>query len=216
MRHGGKRPHATILGGYRMTVSIHSSRTSTRLARQAWRWPVIRGLLAVVLGIITLAWPAITVVAIVVTVGAFVVADGILEIVEGIRHRTAPGTGLHVVLGLLGLAVGLLLLLWPQKSAEVVVWFIGLWAVLAGLLQCAAASARRPIPGSGWGRGWGLFVGILGVVLGVLVILNVSAGLASIVWLIASWAILRGVLLIAAGFMARRAERNGGIARQRD
>lgn len=180
----------------------------SNLARQVWYWPVIRGVIAILFGVVALAWPGKTAAVIVIAVGIFAVVDGLVEIANGIRYRGTGGAGLHVTIGLLGLIVGIVLLVWPGKTAEVLVWFIGLWTILGGLVQCAASVSLRGIAGSGWG--WGLFAGLLGIVFGVLVLFNVSGGLVAIVWLIALWAIVWGVMLIAFGFQLRSLGRRAG------
>lgn len=180
-------------------------------AKQVWYWPVLRGLLAVVLGVVAIAWPTITASVIVWVIGIFAVVDGLVEIVEGIRRRgTGNGTAFLVTMGVLSLAVGIVLLVWPGKTAEVLVWIIGLWAVAYGLFQTVASLELRRVAGSGWG--WGVFAGLLGIVFGLLVLFNVSAGLVSIVWLLAIFAILWGVMLIAFGFQIRSLGKRAGNA----
>lgn len=180
-------------------------------ARQVWYWPVLRGVLAVVLGIVALAWPAITAVAFVWVVGIFAIVDGVVEIVEGIRRRgTGGGTGILVTMGVISVAVGVVLLAWPGKTAVVLTWIIGFWAVVYGLVQALASLALRRATGSGWG--WGVLAGVLGIVFGLLILFNVNAGLVSIVWLLGIFAIVWGVMLVVLGFQVRALGRRAGTA----
>ncbi len=180
-------------------------------AKQVWYWPVLRGVLAIILGIVAIAWPGITAVAVIWVIGIFAVVDGIVEIVEGIRRRGAGnGTALLVTMGVLSLAVGVVLLVWPGKTAIVLTWIIGFWAVIYGLFQTVASIELRRVPGSGWG--WGVLAGLLGIVFGLLVLFNVNAGLVSIVWLLGIFAIVWGVLLIAFGFQIRSLGKRAGQA----
>jgi len=183
----------------------------SRTAQQVWYWPVIRGVLAILFGLVAIAWPTITATVIVWVVGIFAVVDGLVEIVEGVRRRgTGNGTAILVTMGVLSLAVGVVLLVWPGKTAEVLVWIIGLWAVVYGLFQTVASLELRRFAGSGWG--WGVFAGLLGIVFGLLVLFNVSAGLVSIVWLLAVFAILWGAMLVVFGFQIRSLGRRAGNA----
>jgi len=180
-------------------------------AKQVWYWPVLRGVLAIVLGIVAIAWPDITAAAIIWVIGIFAVVDGIVEIVEGIRRRgTGNGTAVLVTMGVLSLAVGIVLLVWPGKTAIVLTWIVGLWAVVYGLFQTVASLELRKVPGSGWG--WGVLAGLLGLAFGLLVLFNVNAGLVSIVWILAVFAILWGVMLIAFGIQIRSLGRRAGQA----
>ena len=180
-------------------------------ARQVWYWPVLRGVLAIIFGIVALSWPDKTAAVIIWVVGIFAVVDGVVEIVEGIRRRgTGNGTAVLVTMGVLSLAVGVVLLVWPGKTAIVLTWIVGFWAVVYGLFQTVASLDLRKVPGSGWG--WGVFAGLLGLVFGLLVLFNVNAGLVSIVWILAIFAILWGVMLIAFGFQIRSLGRRAGQA----
>ena len=180
-------------------------------AKQVWYWPVLRGVLAIVLGIVAIAWPDITAAAIIWVIGIFAIVDGIVEIVEGIRRRgTGNGTAVLVTMGVLSLAVGIVLLVWPGKTAIVLTWIVGLWAVVYGLFQTVASLELRKVPGSGWG--WGVLAGLLGLAFGLLVLFNVNAGLVSIVWILAVFAILWGVMLIAFGIQIRSLGRRAGQA----
>ena len=180
-------------------------------AKQVWYWPVLRGVLAILFGIIALAWPDKTAAVIIWVIGIFAVVDGIVEIIEGIRRRgTGSGTAFLVTMGVLSLAVGIVLLVWPGKTAIVLTWIVGFWAVVYGLFQTVASLDLRKVPGSGWG--WGVFAGILGLVFGLLVLFNVNACLVSIVWILAIFAILWGVMLIAFGVQIRSLGRQAGKA----
>ncbi|MTG89275.1 HdeD family acid-resistance protein [Cellulosimicrobium sp. BIT-GX5] len=180
-------------------------------ARQVWYWPVLRGVLAIIFGIVALSWPDKTAAVIIWVVGIFAVVDGVVEIVEGIRRRgTGNGTAVLVTMGVLSLAVGVVLLVWPGKTAIVLTWIVGFWAVVYGLFQTVASLDLRKVPGSGWG--WGVVAGLLGIVFGLLVLFNVNAGLVSIVWLLALFAIVWGVMLVAFGFQIRSLGRRAGRA----
>ncbi|NDO90546.1 HdeD family acid-resistance protein [Cellulosimicrobium composti] len=180
-------------------------------AKQVWYWPVLRGVLAILFGIVALSWPDKTAAVIIWVVGIFAVVDGVVEIVEGIRRRgTGNGTAVLVTMGVLSLAVGVVLLVWPGKTAIVLTWIVGFWAVVYGLFQTVASLDLRKVPGSGWG--WGVVAGLLGIVFGLLVLFNVNAGLVSIVWLLALFAIVWGVMLVAFGFQIRSLGRRAGRA----
>ncbi|MBD8079649.1 HdeD family acid-resistance protein [Cellulosimicrobium arenosum] len=183
-------------------------------AKQVWYWPLIRGVVAIALGIVAIAWPGITAAALIWVIGIFAVVDGILEIVEGIRRRgTGGATALLVTMGVLSLAVGILLLVWPGKTAIVLTWIVGFWLVVYGLFQSISSLELRKVPGSGWG--WGVFAGVLALVFGLLVLFNVNAGLVSIVWLIAVFTIIWGIMLVAFGFQIRSLGKQAGTAAAR-
>ncbi len=185
--------------------------TFASTARQVWYWPVLRGVLAVLLGVVALAWPAITAAAFVWIVGVFAVVDGVVLVAEGVRRRgTGGGTAFLVTMGLVSVAVGVVLLVWPGKTAVVLTWIIGFWAVLYGRVQAAASLLLRRSAGIGWV--WGVLAGVLSIVFGLLVLFNVEAGLVSILWLLGIFAIGWGVMLVVFGLQVRSLGRRAGAA----
>ena len=58
------------------------------------------------------------------------------------------------------------------------------------------------MPGSGWG--WFLAWGILAGIFGIALIVNPSAGIQTILWLVGIWAIMAGIVLAAFSFVVRK------------
>jgi len=78
---------------------------------------------------------------------------------------------------------------------------IGAWAVVTGLMEIAAAIAmRRVIDNEVW---LGL-AGLASVGFGLIVLIFPGAGAVGIVWLSASYAIVFGVILLMLGSRLRR------------
>ncbi|QEW03015.1 HdeD family acid-resistance protein [Microbacterium lushaniae] len=82
--------------------------------------------------------------------------------------RTALG-----VSGALSLIVGILILVWPGRTAEVAVAIIAIWAVVAGLVYAALGIFSRVL--GGWGRVGYIALGVLFVVAGVVALINLAA-----------------------------------------
>src|ERR1700756_518968 len=100
---------------------------------------ILRGILAVGVGIMALAWPQVTVLALVIlfAVYAFIAAG-----LEAMRAFSSPGAGPvfgHLLLGLVDLAAGVVALVWPGPTALVLVLIVGIWAVIGGFPETAAA-----------------------------------------------------------------------------
>ncbi len=101
---------------------------------------------------------------------------------------------LMLVRGILGVILGVMLFAWPEKSVEAFVMLFGLFAILAGLLS---------IVGAIWARHhvWGLSFtgGILTLLIGLLAFLGPGITATVLVWLVAVWALVFGVVEILAG-----------------
>jgi len=173
------------------------------IARGAWIWAVVRGVLAILFGIIAMAWPGKTAVVLAIIIGLFAIVDGIIDLVDAIRHRGTPGVGLRVLLGIVSLLFGLTLVIWPDEVIGFVLIMIAIWSIIIGALQIIAnVGIRKEAPGA-WV--WGVIAGALGVVFGILVLFNLAVGLVALVWLIGIWAIVFGVVLIVLGLQVRKA-----------
>ena len=166
-----------------------------------WGWIVLRGVAAVLFAVAAIAWPGITLAALIIVWGAYALADGVLTLVAAwqVRDQGRP-FGWLVVVGLLGIAAGVVTFVWPQITALMLLMFIAAWAVLMGVFQVAAAiRLRKEIEGE-----WLLALsGVLSVVFGVLMVLSPGAGALAMLTLIAAYAFVFGVLLIVLGFRLR-------------
>jgi len=162
---------------------------------------VIRGIAAIVFGIIAFVYPGLTIATLVLFFGAWVLIDGIFRIVGAIGHRASdPDWGWQLVIGLLGIIVGLLTFHAPQITALALVIYIAAWALMIGASEIAlAVKMRREIKGE-----WFLILmGLASIVFAVLLLWNPIAGAAAVIWLIAWYAVVLGILAIFFGFRLR-------------
>jgi uncharacterized membrane protein HdeD (DUF308 family) len=169
----------------------------TRLA-QSWYWIAIRGLFAVLFGIFAFIWPGITLAVLVLVWGAYAIADGVMALIAAYSmHEEGKPMGALIVVGILGIAAGIVTFFWPGMTALVLLLFIASWAVLMGIFQIAAAIRFRKHIENEWLLG---LSGAVSILFGVLMFLQPGAGALAVVWLIGSFSIFFGILLIALGF----------------
>ena len=95
--------------------------------------------------------------------------------------------------GLAAILFGVLTLVWPKISLTVLVLLFGIFAVISGVSAIVAALRNRE-------EHWGLllFEGILGVLAGVVALVWPGITALAFLFLIASWAILTGILELVA------------------
>ena len=110
-----------------------------RTLAEHWWVLLLRGLAAILFGIVAYAWPGVAIAFLVLIWGAYALIDGIFEVVAGIRAKY----GALVLLGLLGIAAGVVTFLWPGVTAVTLLWIIAFWAIVAGAMQIAAAIRLR-------------------------------------------------------------------------
>ena len=164
-----------------------------RTLAQHWWVLLLRGLLAIAFGLLTFARPGITIVVLVLFWGAYALVDGIFEVIAGVRAKW----GSLIFLGILGIGAGIVTFMWPGITAVVLLYIIAFWAIVAGVMQIAAAIRLRKEVTGEWL--W-ILSGVCMVILGGLLISRPGAGAVSVVWLIASFAIAWGALLVMLSF----------------
>lgn len=158
----------------------------------------LRGVIAIAFGVLAIAWPGLTVVVLALLFGAYVLVDGVVTLVGAFRRREdAPRLLARILIGLLGVAAGLVALVWPDITALVLVILVGAWAVVTGILGIVAAAQLS--------GGWLLIVvGVASLIAGVLIMLNPRAGAVAIGLVIGVYAILAGVVMLTGSWRLHR------------
>jgi len=163
---------------------------------------VLRGVLAILFGILAFIWPGPTLEVLVLIFGAYALVDGIFLVATGIAGTGASG-GMRwflVLGGLAGIILGVGTFFYPNITATALLYIIGAWAIVTGIFEVLAAIQLRQEIENEW-----LYIisGALSIVFGVLVFVYPQASALSIVWLIAIYAVIYGVAIIALGFRVR-------------
>lgn len=173
------------------------------------RWLIgLRGVLAIAFGVLAFVWPGITAVALVFMFAAYAILDGILTIAAAVRNRAENDRWwLTLLEGIVDIAAGVIAFLFPGLAAITLVFLIAIWAIITGVLEIAAAIHLRKEINNEWALG---LTGLVSIILGVIMILRPSAGLVGLVWVIATYAIIFGVLMLILAFNSTRMAREAG------
>lgn len=135
--------------------------------RHQWRWMVLLGILMVVLGVIALfIAPAATLGAVLV-LGWLLVISGVVEAIHAFRVRPWGGILLHVLGGILGILIGLLIVTHPLAGALAWTLLFASFFTVIGLFRLVGAIALR-FPR--WG--WAVFDGVVTLLLGIILWLD--------------------------------------------
>jgi uncharacterized membrane protein HdeD (DUF308 family) len=103
--------------------------------------------------------------------------------------------------GVGSLLAGVLTFVWPAITAVVLLYIIGFWAVVTGILKIVSAMhLRRHVPGE---LVHGLN-GVISVLFGLFLLIVPGVGLFAVVWWIAGYTLFRGVMLVALALRLRR------------
>jgi len=168
-----------------------------------WKVTALRGALAIAFAVVILIWPSIGLATLIALFGAFALVSGISTIAGALSVPIARGQRAWLVFeGLLGIAVGIAVFVWPDLSALGLLYAIAAWAIAIGVLEIALAF---DLPLSS-GRSLLLALsGVLSVVFGVIMFAHPGAGAVALLALIAAFALVTGAMQIAFALELRRA-----------
>lgn len=170
-------------------------------AVQHWWYLVLRGAFSILFGMTALLFRGQLLMTLVLLFGAYMLVDGLIAILYGISVSRRNRVWVLLLEGAIGILVGVMTFLWPHVTARLLLYLIASWAIVTGVLEIAAM---------GWLRRVGLsgllltISGVFSVTLGVALFFVPEAGLVALTWLLGSYALIFGALLIWLGLHLRR------------
>ena len=166
-----------------------------------WWLLLLRGIAAIIFGLLAFAWPGLTLLTLILFYGAFALVDGVLAIIAAITGGSAAPRWWLAIVGLLGLAAGLLTFLMPGLTAVVLLLFIAGWAIATGVFQIIGAIKLRKEIDNEWLL---ILCGVISVLFGVCMMLAPGAGALALVWVIGAYSVVIGALFVALAFRLRK------------
>jgi len=166
-----------------------------------WWAIAIRGLIGVIFGIVAFLWPLHTMAFLVALFGVYALIDGVFASIAAVNAAKAHERWQPLLVeGVAGVIMGLVALFRPGITIVALVYVIAAWAILTGALAIYAAIQLRNAISGEWMM---LLSGAVSLILGVMLIVMPSAGAVAFLWLIGSYSIIFGVLLVALAFRLR-------------
>jgi uncharacterized membrane protein HdeD (DUF308 family) len=144
------------------------AKVATSLAdvlRHNWGWLLALGVLQILLGATAIGVPILATVATALFVGWLFLAAGVAQVVHAFRGRGNKGFLLHLLSGLLYLAAGGLIVLYPMSGAFTLTAILAAFLLVEGGVRVWLGLQLRPA--DGWG--WVLVSGVLGVFAGAMI-----------------------------------------------
>jgi uncharacterized membrane protein HdeD (DUF308 family) len=169
--------------------------------RRNWWTLVLRGACAVLFGFFAWFWPGLTLLALILTWAAFACIGGAVTLASAFARDGEEPRWILLLEGSVSLLAGALALFYPRFTALLFLYLLAAWALLSGVVEIIAAwRLRNEIRGELWLG----FVGALSVSFGLVLLFRPGAGALTVVWLIASYSVLLGIVLIGWGLHLRR------------
>ena len=166
-----------------------------------WWLLLLRGIAAIIFGLLAFAWPGLTLLTLILFYGAFALVDGVLAIAAAITGGVPGSRWWLAIVGLLGIAAGLLTFLTPGLTALVLLFFIAGWAIVTGVFEIIGAIKLRKEIDNEWLL---ILGGIISVLFGVGMMLAPGAGALALVWVIGAYSVVMGVIFVALAFRLRK------------
>ncbi len=160
-----------------------------------WAW-LIRGVLAIIFGVIAFFQPTAAAFALVLVFGVYAILDGLLNIWASLSGATEHRVW-YVIWGIVSIIAGIIAFVNPILTALTLVTVIGIWAIITGIIEIIAAIRLRD---EIQGEFWLILSGILSVIFGVIITARPVIGALTVVFLIAIYAVLFGIALVAFSF----------------
>ncbi|MET0417635.1 MAG: HdeD family acid-resistance protein [Actinoplanes sp.] len=113
-----------------------------------------------------------------------------------------------VLRGIAAVLFGVLALVWPGPTVLALVLLFGAYALVDGVFTLASALGRNRDGTRTGSRGWLIVQGIAGILMGILTFVWPDATALVLLWLIAAWALITGVLQVVAAVRLRREMRH--------
>jgi uncharacterized membrane protein HdeD (DUF308 family) len=173
----------------------------SNLLSRFWWTTLFRGALWILFGLIVLAQPGISLLSLIFMFGLLFLADGMTSIFAAFGgHDESENWWVLLLVGLCGIAVGVLTFFNPGATALTLLYLVAIWAIVTGILEVVAAvHLRKEIQDEIW---FGL-AGLASIAFGVFLIVRPGAGILTLLWLVAAYAIAFGTMLIIHAVEAR-------------
>jgi uncharacterized membrane protein HdeD (DUF308 family) len=178
------------------TFDRATSQIKTQVTK--YRWALgLNGALAIAVAVVIIAWPGISLDALTILFGAYSLATGVITLMAAFNSPKNERAWL-VVSGLLGIAVGVVVFVWPGISQLALLYVIGVYAIALGIITILGAF-WLPVDGSD--TALLLVSGLISIAFGIVMFADTGDGALVLLALIAAFALIVGIteLVVAIG-----------------
>ena len=108
---------------------------------------ITMGVITLIFGVVVLAWPDKTTTVLIYLVAIWAILVGIFQFVVSFLLRSVSGSGWGwgIVVGLLSVLFGILVIAQPSAGLTTIIWLIGIFALVIGVLLVALGLQIRSL-----------------------------------------------------------------------
>ncbi len=135
-----------VFASYAIIDGITAAFVALRERRflKRWGWVLVEGILSVVAGVLAFVYPGITALVLLYIVAAWAILSGILELMTALFLRGDHYREWALALaGVLSLFFGLVLFFFPGAGLLSLLWLVGIYSILFGVLFIVRAFQLR-------------------------------------------------------------------------
>ena len=131
--------YAIVDGGVAIITAIQERDLIYR-----WGWILFEGILSILVGIIAFANPGLTALVLLYFIAAWAIITGIMEIAAAFALRElASREWVLAVAGIVSVAFGVILFFFPGTGILSILWLVGIYGIVFGLLFIVRAFQLR-------------------------------------------------------------------------
>ncbi len=181
-----------------------SKMADTQLTKMRWALG-LNGLLSIALGVVILLWPGISLFALTILFGAYALATGVVGLGFSFTAEAGGERGWLILSSLLGIAVGIIVLVWPSISTLALLYVIGAYAIALGIIAIFGAFY---LPIDGGDTALMILSGLVSILFGIVIFARPGTGALVTLALIAAFALVTGITELVLGIGGRRLVEN--------
>lgn len=143
-------PGATVLslvlifGAYALVDGVFAIFAAFGSGGRDTAWHILEGIGGIAVGIVTFLYPGISAQALIYLIGFYAILTGVFEVVAGFELPIAKAW-LLVLAGAASVLFGVLIFFNPQSGAIAIVWLIGGYALIFGVMMVVFGIRLRNI-----------------------------------------------------------------------
>lgn len=178
------------------------------LFARSWKELALRGTAALLFGVLVALWPGLTLMWLVILFAVFALTGGTISIIAALKDSSGRDRRLLFLMGVVGLAVGILALLGPALTAVMFVLVIGATAVANGVIEIIMGARLAKMQPA---RGLLIASGVVSVLFGGAMLVFPGAGALALVWLISLYAVVNGILQLVLAWRTYHSIEGGSV-----
>lgn len=135
-----------VFGAYALANGIFAVVGALKASRRhrRWWWVLLEGIVSIIAGLLVFMWPGITALILLYLIAFWAIITGGFEIGTAIQLRKEiDGEWLLALSGIASILLGAVLLIYPAAGALAVVWLIGAYAIVFGVLLISLSLRLR-------------------------------------------------------------------------